>query len=72
MQAHEVYSGSQCTGVELISGAGAEEFDPEQLQSGVFKEKNYKEKGRLGSDSCHKEWGGWVAIHGSAEGYRLS
>ena len=51
MQAHEVYSGNQYTGAVLISCTEAEEFNPEQLQLRVFKGKNYKEKGRLGSDS---------------------
>ena len=72
MQAHEGYAGSQCTGVKLISRTGAEEIDPAQLQSGVFKEETTKKKGGLGSDSCHKEGGGQAAIYSSAEGYRLS
>ena len=46
MQAHEVYLGSQCTSIKLITHAGAEEIDLTQLLSEVFKEKTTKEKGR--------------------------
>ena len=56
MQAHEVYSESQCTGVALASRAGAEQIDLSQLQSGVFKEETTKKRG-VGSDSCHREGG---------------
>ena len=41
---------------------------------GFLKKKTIKKRGSgdLGSDLCHKEWRDQVAIHGSAEGYRLS
>lgn len=40
-----LFTGDQCTGAELVTHTGAEEFDRQQLKSGIFKRKKIIRQG---------------------------